>query len=290
MTYRFTTQKQDKRPPRRVERLDIPPNEAEKHALGLLRNNRLSPLEGSVVDLLAVAGVLTDSQLNKLFSISPSSLLRYYKNHLIDRVPVHNLKISGLGFPSKDRVYCLGMVGLAIAEIRAGGRPVPKGYIGYGVDRATHDILTNEVVIRLCNYARGRGYAPLWKSRYEATVRDNMGVPKIEPDAMLEIGRRKFVIEYHNEDSGSRARKKIDRYEYERGKGHCSESWGHDSLPTILVAFTHKAVATGYTNGIDKKAIVGFRYLGKPWASFQRGDNPALWQDFKTGEVVNVLE
>lgn len=295
MTYRFSNKQRSSRPPRRVERLDIPPNEAEKYAIGLLRNNRLSPLESDTVDLLAVAGVLTDSQLNNLLSISPSSLLRYYKNHLIDRVPVNGLKLDRLGFPSKDRVYCLGMVGLAIAEIRAGGQPVPKGYIGYGVDRATHDILTNAVVILLSNYARGRGYAPLWRSRYESTVRDKDGRPKLEPDAMLAVGGRRFVIEYHNEDSGVRVGKKIRRYEQVARKGDYHDSWGladDDKRPTVLVAFTHKAVATGYTNEVKEEASMGlrFRYLGKPWASFQRGDNPAIWQDFRTNEVVNILD
>ena len=279
------------RPPRRAERIELVQHDAKQHTLGLLRDNRVSDLASRVIDALAVAGVLSEQQLDELLKVSYRSLLRYYKLHFLDRLP-SSFDLTAVGFRRRETFYTLGMVGLVIAEMRSMNGLVPISYLGYGLHRVMHDVLTNEVVIRLANAAVAQGATPLWRSKYEATVHNDDRRPILEPDALLEIGTRQLLLEYHNEDTSRRAVEKVQRYEKAYRDGHWRSSWQTDEFPLVLIAFTHRAVATGYQAAVKEAAQMGLRcrYVGKPWSSFQRGDDPALWQDFRTGEIVNVLQ
>ena len=291
MTFYFSSQPiTAQRTPRRAKRIELHPSEAKQYAIGLLRDHRISALASHVLDILAVAGVLSESQISSLISISYRSLLRYYKLHLLDRIPTHGLSLSSYGFDASETLYTLGMAGVAIMEMRLEG-PVPKSYLAYGIHRVTHELLTNEVVIQLSKQALAQGLAPTWHSKYEATVHDDERRPTLEPDALIELGGRQFVLEYHNEDTARRAAQKVQRYERVQRGGAWQRSWQTNEFPWVLVAFTHRAVATGYQEAVQDAASMGLRcrYLGKPWQSFQRGDDPALWQDFRTNKVVNVL-
>lgn len=281
-----------KRRPRHAGRETLQPHEAKSYAIGLLREHRVTPLADRVIDMLAVAGVLSESQIKSLIPLSYRSLLRYYKLHLLDRVPTHGIKLTSYGFSKSERLYTLGVAGLVIAEMRRESGLVPTSYLGYGVHRVIHDLLVNEVVIRLsCHAFVEQDIAVMWRSRYEATVHDDDDRPVLEPDALLDFDGRQVVLEYHNEDTARRASEKVRRYERVHRGGHWRDSWQTNEFPWVLVAFTHRAVATGYQEAVQEAASMGLRcrYLGKPWVSFQRGDDPALWQDFRTGKIVNVL-
>ena len=170
MTYQFfPDHKVVARHRRRPQRVALEPRDAARHAMGLLRDQKVSPLAYRLVDALAAAGVLDERRPKSLISVSPRSLLRYYKEHLIDRVPTHGLPLARYGFASSERLYTLGMVGIALAEMRT-GEEVPKGYLGFGLHRVMHDLLASEVVIRLAQRALEMGLIPGWKSRYAATV------------------------------------------------------------------------------------------------------------------------
>lgn len=279
---------------RKPKRDSLTPHEAKLEAIRLLRDQSISPIANKVIDLLAVAGVLTDQQMNTLINVALRSRLRYYKQHILDRLPIHTLDLDALGLPC-SYVYALGAVGLEIAALRHD--LVPTGYIGYGVHRITHDLLCNQVAISVLQAAAHHGWTPSWRSRYEATVHDDDGRPVLEPDAMLVLeaasgARRQFVVEYHNEDTSRRAATKIAKYERAFRDGNWQQEWGTDVMPLVLVSWTHNAVATGYKAAIEEAARLGLRctYLGKPWSSVIQNSTPGMWKNFRTGEVVNVLE
>lgn len=61
-------------------------------------------------------------------------------------------------------------------------------------------------------------------------------------------------------------------------------------MPTVLVSWTHQAVATDYQKAVAEAAQWGLRcrYLGKPWQSGIADEAPDLWRDFRTGEMVRL--
>ncbi len=292
MSFSFAPTNTSHAPPRpKAKRQAITAHEAKRRAMQLLREHRLSSLANKVMDALAVAGVLSDEQIKSLQPLSDRSLVRYYKRHLLDRLPLHTLELGRYGM-SCAQVFTLGMVGVEIAELRHGR--VPTGYLGFGIHRITHDLLCNETMIQLCRLAHGRHRFPVWRSRFEATVRDDAGRAVLEPDAMLQVEQPfgQWVLEYHNEDYSGRAAQKVERYEETYRTGHWQRSWRTETMPAVLVAFTHRAVATGYQEAVREQASFGLRctYLGKPWSSIRKGDAPHVWQNFYTGEMVNILE
>lgn len=278
---------------RKAKRHALTPHEAKLEAIRLLRDQSISPIANKVIDLLAVAGVLTDQQLDTFTNVHDRTCRRYYKQHLLDRLSIHALDLAALGLPCRY-VYALGAVGLEIAAFRY--ELIPTGYIGYGVTRITHDLLCNQVAINVLQAALNHGWTAIWRSRYEATVHDDGGRPVLEPDAMVVLqapsgGRYHFVLEYHNEDTSRRAATKVAKYERVFRDGDWQRAWGTDVMPTVLISWTHNAVATGYKAAIEDAARRGLRctYLGKPWSSVVQNSAPGLWKDFRTGEIVNLL-
>ena len=296
---RKTRGKQPKRP-------EITPHQAKQEAVRLLSEHRLSTMADQVIKALATGGVLTSDQLHRIADVSLRSLQRYQRRYLLNRLPILADELTALGLadePAALRLYTLGPVGLEIARLRH--KHVPTGYIGYGTHFIIHDVLTNEVVLRLADLAAARGYELLWSSKYEATVHDERGKPVLEPDALVVFTRgeerRHFTIEFHNEDHGLRARQKVDRYERVYRDGRWRDEWETDEMPRVLVVFTHKVVGRGssrkrgsqggYQNAVALARSRGSRcvFLGKPWREVVAGEMDR-WFNFNRGQMVDILE
>jgi len=281
---------------RQSKRPEITPHQAKQKAIRLLRENRLSPMAVQVTEALATGGVLTSGQLYHVTTVSPRTLQKYHKQYLLDRLPILADELMALDLaddPAKLRLYTLGPVGLEVARIRH--EHVPTGYTGYGTHRIIHDVLTNEVVLRLAALAVERGYEPLWYSKYEATVHDERGKPALEPDAMLAVRRdgvyRYFVVEFHNEDKRTRARSKVDRYERVYRDGRWRNELETDEMPAVLAVFTHKIVGKGYREAISSRSMrPRCVFLGKSWRDVIAGDDMARWFNFNQGKMVDILE
>lgn len=284
---------------RRTTRDPITPHEAKQRAYFLLAEGKITGKQSQVLSTLAVAGVLDEQQLARLIGISGRSLRRYHSQHLLDRLYVVPASLRTVGFIRAGeslRLYKLGAVGRAIV---AHDQPlVPSGYEGFGVHRLTHDVLANEVMIRVARAGADAGYDPIWLSKYEATVHDDAGRPMLEPDAMLELrhahrATQRFLLEYHNEDDSRRAAGKIKRYEEVARDGHWQHAWNTETLPTVLVSWTHNAVATGYSAAIERQAHrhlgLRFRYLGMPIQRLLAGGDPLQWKEFLSKEVAPLL-
>lgn len=281
---------------KRSIRQPISEKAAKTEAIRLLRNDALSPLATRTLDALTTAGILTRAQLKHLTSVSNRSLNRYHKQHLIDTlIAPDTLTAYGLAHSSRRlRLYTLGMVGLAVAEQK---ERLAATYIGYGTHQITHDVLCNTVVLSLIKTGAAAGYRCDWYGKYEARVYGMDGNLKaciLEPDALLIFTKegeppRPFIIEYHNETHQNRVLEKVEKYEREARNQQWRDTWPLDHFPTVLAAFTHKAVATGYNDALRRVRGRGLRcrYLGQQFALNK--DDPAAWWDFNGRETINIF-
>lgn len=264
--------------PRRGKPLDresITPAQARAIASKLTQERTLTPRAGHLISALTIAGVLNAKQIQELTGFAPRSLARYVYNHILDRVDAPSL----LGQPPVA-TYTLGLVGLEVAKLNASNVLIPTGYTSEtGAQRIEHDLLVSEIALRLSRFFGELGYTPLWRSKYQATIHDENNAPALEPDAMLSLTRGDgkyihFFIEYHNEDFGTRAANKIERYERVRSDGRWKRELEIDAFPVVLVVFRHKAVIDGYKGALtdvngNPRADVRCTYLGTSLAAIQ---------------------
>lgn len=279
------------------QRLPISEKEAKVTAARLLKNNTLSPLAFQTMNVLASTGVLTTRQLQSLTNVSVRSLKRYHRQHLLDHLMAPP-SLQAIPFPKAAtthlRLYTLGAIGHAIMELQERFVPV---YLGYGTHQLTHDVLCNQVALNLIHYGKAQGYTSTWYGKYEARVfGSESGKRKcvLEPDALLiftkaHTAKRAFLIEYHNEDHRNRARDKVERYEREARNPYWRDIWPLDDFPLVLAAFTHKAVADGYTAAIREVHGRGLRcrFLGKQFAVTD--EQPAQWWDFDSKSLADIF-
>ena len=273
--------------------------EAKQEAQYLIRSNRVKrgTYLSNVVDLLAEAGVLTEDQLMELTSASRRTLQRYRQKAYLD-VAIASDIVASLFEKRNLKVYCLGPIGLAIAEMKHG--IIPKGYIQEKTDRVTHDLLCNQVFYHLYKEAITYKYVAILKGKYEATLHDQKGRPILEPDAMIVLrhevtGEEKvFLVEYHNEDFSSRAAGKVRKYEYIYSNADWRDRWNVETFPTILISTTHLAPAHGYKEDIDQRKQgmgVKCRYMIKSISKLMSGEGGRLrWVDLEQNQFFNILE
>ena len=112
-----------------------------------------------VIELLAHGGVLSSAQLS--FLVAASTLDGYTKDdkRMLDRMPFTPAELEavftthGLPTETEPRLYVLGPVGLELAERRLGMKPV-TGHLSYRTARIMHDIITNEIILRLYRFGQ----------------------------------------------------------------------------------------------------------------------------------------
>ena len=282
---------------KRPVRLTISEKEAKATANRLLTNNSLSTHANQTLSVLTTAGVLTTTQLRSLVRISHRSLNRYHQQHLINTLiapdSLQNFRLP-FGKTIRLQLHTLGAVGLAVAELR---EQLGSAYAGYGAHQLIHDVLCNQVALNLIQHGKQLGYTPTWYGKYEARVYgQESGKTKcvLEPDTLLIFSqlnkpKRTFIIEYHNEDHRNRTTDKVERYEREARNQYWRDTWPLDDFPVVLAAFTHKAVAAGYTEAVANVRGRGLRcqFLGKQFAV--DNPDPGQWWDFDKKKSVDIF-
>lgn len=273
----------------------ITPFLAKQEALLLLRKGRLKPGTrlARVITLLATGGVFLEEHLIELSGAKRRTLQRYRQKGYLDLLPTP-LKLDSLY--KSARVYALGPIGHALAELQHG--TVPTGYLNTSTDRVTHDTLCNLVYYHLYLATRELGYTAILLSKYEATIHNKKGQPILEPDACIILLKgnqsTKFLIEYHNENFSSRAAEKVKKYEYIYEDANWREQWHVKTFPSILIVTTHAAVAHGYKKDIEEREVgvgVKCRYLIKPLKSFlEASQSPLVWLDLAKNKTLNILQ
>ncbi len=247
----------------------------------------------AVLDLLVVAGVLPTYRL----PASERSLRNYQRQRLLDRLPYTTPEMQdffqaySLPVPEgRLAVYTLGPVGIEIARERHGVQP-PTGYLAYPIERVMHDVVMNEIVLRIAGRAMEHGWAPVWVSKYEATLYADPNTPLLEPDAMLRLKGEDeelvYLFEYHNEDKATRARRKVDRYALALSREALwRERWEVETFPPLLAVFRRPVVGRGYQEAVNGRD--GLQVYGRTLASALEEDF-STWYHFNAGEKVNLF-
>ena len=275
----------------------ITPYEAKQEALLMMRSGRYKPGTkfDRVVQLLSTGGVFLEEQIIELTGAKKRSLQTYRKKGYIDLLPVP-LKLGSL--IDRPRVYALGPIGLALAELQH--ELVPTGYLKSTHDRVTHDVLCILVYYKIYEAAKKIGDVAILRGKYETTIHNKKDQPILEPDSMVILTKEgsereyPFLIEYHNEDKSSRAAEKIRKYEHVYRSGYWRSQWGVDTFPPILVATTHLAPATGYSDEIKRHMKgEGLRctYLMKSLRHLlDKNQSPLDWHDLERNKKTNLLK
>lgn len=276
--------------------LDLTPAQIKAEASRLLAIG-LSNDAWRVLDWLSVGGVMSVAQLE----LSPRTLRKYAGWRLVDRLPVptaeleaefttHQMLFEKAG---EIQLYVLGPVGLEVIKDRHAHAPL-TGHLSYPLPRVMHDVILNEIVLRLIIYAETLGWETTWRGTNSARLFNPETKQEIlEPDALLVFTRgeevRAFCVEFHHkEDKQTRAELKIRNYQAAFESGLWRTQWDLETFPAVLPVFTEKIVGTGYLNTLrERKSDV--IYYGKLLAGVLQ-NNMAEWAQFNTNERCVILE
>lgn len=238
----------------------------------------LSPRMSRVLAWMAMGGVFTVTQLD----IPVRRMRAYQHKKLFSRL----LHTTLYGEP----LYCLGEIGERIVRQRYAPMPPLTGYVEYTQSRVLHDVYLNEVVLRMAEAARAKGWRTWWVGTNAAEIRKG-SEQIVEPDSLLVLereGQRKaFAIEYHNEeDKRQRAFEKVRRYERLRDMPDLwMNAWELDEFPAIVAVFRDAAVGNGYRAATQEMQTQN-TYYGKLLNAFAPGEtfqNLQEWVNVNTG-------
>lgn len=284
---------------RTAEIEQINAHEAKQRALQMLSSGKVrtnSKLRNTCL-LLGTTGVLLEEQILELIGLTRRTLQRYRKKRILDVVPTP-INLSKV-LKEEHRIWTLGPIGTVLAEMLQGKDLIPKNYLESKVDRVTHDVLCNSVYYKIHLASREHRLTAILFSRYEATIHNKKGQPILEPDAMIILQDEtqqeiKFLVEYHNENFGSRAGEKIRKYEHIYREGYWKDQWNVEAFPPILIVTTHRAPAVGYNEEI-KKHLKGeglkCSYLIKPLRALLDGNkSPLVWLNLEKNRSINILK
>lgn len=256
-----------------------------------------SPHARHVLDLLATGGVMSAAQLGRV--VQARTLREYVQARLLDRLPVASAETVagfaqiGLQYekPSQTHLYCLGPVGIEIAHRRHEHPPL-TGYLAYTFSRVLHDVLLNEIIMRLSDLAKIGGWSVSWFGEYAASLYAD-GQQILKPDALLLLKRegeeRYYLLEYHNEDWQTRAFEKVKKYEAAIQTEGWKSRWHTETFPPILVVFHARVVGQGYQRAIAERKTVKCQYFGKLLQGVL--DNKLTeWHGFHNGERTDIFK
>ena len=273
---------------RQAAKPPMTPQQARAEAWALLAGSP-SPTLFYLVDYLFVGGVMAAYQLE---GVSPRTLRRYAQQRIVDRLAFPSREVisglAGIGIAVPDEatatLYTLGPVGVEIARMRHELAPA-TGFLAYPLKRTLHDVVLNEIVLRIARAAQEHAWNSQWMSKYQASLsKDNHQI--LEPDAMLRLSQagqeHLYLIEYHSEDKSTRALGKVRRYESARATGIWSGAWETDSFPPVLAVFRNEIVAKGYQEGVDEQAQGGCRFYGRTLEGFL--DDLETWFNFNNNQ------
>lgn len=245
------------------------------------------------LDYLAVGGVMTAAQMD----VGPRSFRRHRENRIVDRLAYTSDKVEekyleyGLPLPDNKtylQLYTLGPVGVEIAKLRYDIVP-PEGYWAYSLERLMHDIVVNELVLRVGKLAVAHDWHIDWIGEQEASLYQN-NRQILKPDALICLKKdeqvRFYLLEYHNEDKSTRAAKKVRRYEEAHSSNLWQGAWETNQFPPVLSSFRKPIVGAGYQEGVQERNTVNCTYYGMTLSTLL--ENPNEFFNFNVGEKENV--
>ena len=248
--------------------------QARSEAQALLAGGNYSELLFRLVDYLYVGGVMSTAQIG----VTPRTMRKYAQLRVVDRLQFTSSVVSErliqLGLveaPDPSHLlYALGPVGIEIAKMRHTAPPA-SGFLAFPLERLLHDVIMNEIVLRISSLATRHGWQATWASKYEATL-VNKDHQILEPDAMLRLEKddqeHLYLFEYHNEGKSTRALGKVRRYEAAHHSRVWRETWQTDEFPKVLAVFRKQIVARGYQEGIDERAVQNVFFYGRTLSGF----------------------
>lgn len=218
-----------------------------------------------IIDLLACGGVLPASHLGVSDRVLKWWMQRLVLEKVVSDPAELNYITKQVGLQTMGGLYALSPVGVEIAALRHEVQP-PSGYQGYTLMRVMHDVVVNEIVLRLAERLAAGGWNVEWLGKYEGTLTDKNGKPILEPDAVIRFYKddqeKAFVLEYHNEDRRARAAMKVEKYEAAFNDGNWRQQWEVETFPPVLVVFWQPIVGTGYQQAVGTRKL-NCTYYGK---------------------------
>lgn len=295
LSKKTTTEQAAHRAGRRPKNADMTSAQVKAEAARLLTIG-LTPDTWRVLDWLSVGGVMGVAQLQA----TPRALRSLAQNRLIDRVPFPTKTFAeafaqaGLPHrsPEETQLYVLGPVGTEVLKPRH-PYPLPTGHLSYTLPRLMHDVILNEIVLRVMTYAESQGWEAEWWGTNTARLMDADKQEVLEPDALLVLKRegqeRAFCVEYHhNEDKVTRAETKVRKYHRAMEGELWIKAWNLNTFPIVLAVFDQKIVGTGYQDALQAYRTE-VRVLGKLLKGVVEGKLEE-WADFTTNIRVPLLE
>ncbi|HNB53185.1 MAG TPA: hypothetical protein PK530_14640 [Anaerolineales bacterium] len=281
-------------PARRVAPADLTSSQANKLAQTILTGG-LSSSAWQMLDRLAMGGVLGTWQLCQP-PLSARAIRNYASQYLITRLPFQSAQLEaafqeyGLFFAPETSLYILGPVGVEIVKMRHETTPL-TGYLAYPLKRIMHDVLTNEIILRIATSAQASGWQATWLNKYEATLAQE-GQAVLEPDGMVRLRKgeaeRLFCVEYHNEDHQTRAWQKVTTYESVFHKTELwQKHWDTEEFPKVLAVFAKPIVSKGYEYSLKNRESQRVQYYGKLLIGVLTDQLPE-WKQFGTGVRENL--
>ena len=252
----------------------------------------LSSIAWHALDLLYVGGIMTVDQL----ALNPRTLRRYAAKQIVNRYAVSpgfvSERLGEYGLVTGNgQLYTLGPVGAEIVQMRHRVKPA-SGFLTYTLERVLHDVIVNEIILRVIRQAEDDGWSVDWASKYESTLfRED--TPILEPDAFIRLEREgeehSFLIEYHNEDKRTRAIQKVRQYERAWESELWQDTWKIQDFPPLLAVFKKEIVGEGYLDGIKESAPVEVSYYGRALKGIWDEDGLANWFNINKEKKGNVF-
>ncbi len=183
-------------------------------------------------------------------------------------------------------LYTLGPVGIEISKERHGVSP-PTGYLSYPLERTSHDLVMNEIVLQIAGQAMENGWRTVWVSKYEATLYNEDGAAILEPDAMLRLTKDGdelvYLFEFHNEDKSTRAHSKVRKYETAASLENLwAQAWEVEEFPPLVAVFRKPIVGTGYNEAV-REVSPHVQIYGRTLTGALK-DDFSVWYHFNVGK------
>jgi len=261
-----------------------------------LTRRGLSQEAWRTLDRLYAAGIMTVSQIG----MARRTLRNYAKERLIARYAyppkevVQELKERFL--PVDDgQLYTLGPVGTEILTIRHGIRP-SLYYLAYPFERILPALILNEIIQRIEKEAQAHHWRLVRYSYEQAQLfREERVI--FSPSALVSLEKDEhqhfFALEYHDEDYGRSAWRKVQHYENANETDLWEKKWLGEDFPLALAVFRHGSVGEGYRAAIDELGSVNTSFYGRSLESLSQEDglkNCVNIASGKRGKVFPWLE
>jgi hypothetical protein len=252
----------------------------------------LSPEAWNTLDQLYVSGIMTVEQIG----LARRTLRNYAKERLISRYtysPKEVVRQLGERFLLVDdgQLYTLGPVGVEILTIRHGLRPT-QHYLAYPFERVLPALILNGIIQRIKTEAEQHGWHLIRYSPEQAQlVREERVIFSPSSLISLEQGEhlRFFALEYHDEEHGRKAWRKVQYYEDANETGLWEGKWLEENFPVVLAIFRQSSVGEGYSEAISEMSPVNTSFYGRSLEGLWQAGGMDNWVNIGKGNRKKVF-